>query len=1200
MSNKLPNLEPFFNNALDIMLVSTIEGKYIHINPAWERLTGFTIAESTGRSFTDFIHPEDLQSTFKVMEEQIASGQLLLNYENRYLCKDHSYIWLSWNSMILHEEGLVYAFAHDITKQKNIEQELLNLNARLAERILQRTASLVERLEIQSLRLEITNILITNEKLNKNLQLCTETFIKFFDASLVRIWLFNPENNLLKLNASSGIYTHLDGEDSEILLGQYTVGKIAEIRQSIVSNSPLDDSLIHDQESIKQEGLIAFAGYPMLLGEKLLGVIAMFDRHPFGEIVIEEMQQIANLIALGIDRQQKQQELQKLAAIIENSPDFIATSDLNNRMTYINPAGCEMVGISPVDVTKTHLNDYHPVRDQKIIKNIVIPDIKNNGYWKGEMKLQHFITHQTIDVDSICFVLKDIENGEDIGLATIQRDITTRKKRDLYLTTLVQIQRQLLVDRIQDSVYDYILSIIGVIFHLDRVILWKISHYEQEKIFELEHQWWGKNITPLTHDFAQINECNEYLNWIEKNILNQEFFQSLTDDLPEKIKDFLHQEQVKSTIAFPLIIQGRIWGIVTCNHCVESKIWHLTEAIFLMAAVNAIAIGKQRQINQAQLQRQLTAIENATDGIAITNHQGNFLYVNPAFSQMFGYNSPQELLGRNWRIFHDQSEVFLIEKNIAMEIKKYGKYQGKSQSKRADNSTFIKEYTLTIINDQEVLCIARDITAKNQAEQALKQSEERYRNIVETTQEGIWIIDPDCKITYINPQITKIFGYTETEMLGHYVCNFIDQTIHEQSPEYFCSYWQKIDENKDICFIRKDGSKLWAMLSNTPMFDHNQKFQGVLVMITDITERYQTQAKLKAQYKGFPIPTYNWQKQGKNFVLIDYNRAAEEITYGHIHKFLGANLNEFYANDPEIRADFIQCYEEQKTLNKEMWYRFRSNNELKYLAVTYVFLSPDTIMVHTHDLTAKKQAEEELRKALKTEKILNDLKTQLIDVSSHEFRTPLTVISGSTEFLLKRYYKLTDEKKIQYLYNIQEANKRLKSLIDDILTISRAESGKMTLQLVPVNLNYFFDHLIEEWQIGITQKHDITFIAENLPDKEMYCDEKLLHHIVNNLVSNAAKYSPENSEISVIVHYQSSDNQLVLQIKDQGIGIPDHDQPHIFESFHRASNTGKIPGTGLGLNIVKKYVELHGGTITFTSKIGVGTTFTVTIPIENR
>jgi PAS domain S-box-containing protein len=248
------------------------------------------------------------------------------------------------------------------------------------------------------------------------------------------------------------------------------------------------------------------------------------------------------------------------------------------------------------------------------------------------------------------------------------------------------------------------------------------------------------------------------------------------------------------------------------------------------------------------------------------------------------------------------------------------------------------------------------------------------------------------------------------------------------------------------------------------------------------------------------------------------------------------------------------------------------------------------------DVSERKKAELEIQNALMKERELNELKTQFIDVASHEFRTPLTVILGNTEFMIKYYQKLSEEKRLENLQKVLKSGLRLKDMIEDVLVISRITSEKISLESKLLDIEKFCHEITEDVLSGSENKNQIvvSFVDQSERGKEIYGDPKILYHILSNLLSNAVKYSDENSPIEFLIKLSQSD--IIFKISDRGIGIPKKDLVNICESFHRASNVENIPGTGLGLNIVQRYVELHRGTIEIESEVNVGSTFTVKLP----
>ncbi len=239
-----------------------------------------------------------------------------------------------------------------------------------------------------------------------------------------------------------------------------------------------------------------------------------------------------------------------------------------------------------------------------------------------------------------------------------------------------------------------------------------------------------------------------------------------------------------------------------------------------------------------------------------------------------------------------------------------------------------------------------------------------------------------------------------------------------------------------------------------------------------------------------------------------------------------------------------------------------------------------------------------LRTALEKQKEeFSELKSRFISMTSHEFRTPLTTILSSAELLEHYSHRWSEEKKQTHVRRIQSSVKHMVQLLEDILIVGKTEAGKIEFEPAPMNLVEFCRNLVEEIQINVQQEYRLTFVMlGNCSNTQM--DEKLLRHMLTNLLSNAIKYSPEGG----VIQFDLICNQetVVFRIQDSGIGIPKEDQEQLFNTFHRASNVGTIAGTGLGLAIVKRCVDLHRGQIGVESEVGVGSTFTITLPLNCR
>jgi PAS domain S-box-containing protein len=250
------------------------------------------------------------------------------------------------------------------------------------------------------------------------------------------------------------------------------------------------------------------------------------------------------------------------------------------------------------------------------------------------------------------------------------------------------------------------------------------------------------------------------------------------------------------------------------------------------------------------------------------------------------------------------------------------------------------------------------------------------------------------------------------------------------------------------------------------------------------------------------------------------------------------------------------------------------------------------------DITERQRVQAEILNALAQEKELSDLKSRFITVTSHEFRTPLTTIHSSAELLEHYRHKWSDEKQKMHLHRIQTSVKYMTKLLNDVLILGKADAGKLSLTPEPIDLEIFCTTLSKDLQFNQPEPSVINISYEwkpTLDAQDIYLDKQLLQQILENVLSNAIKYSSLDQSIDVKVN--GNCEQITLEIRDRGIGIPPDDQERLFEAFHRGTNVGTIPGTGLGLAIVKKCVDIHQGDIHINSSIGVGTTVTVTLPI---
>lgn len=257
-------------------------------------------------------------------------------------------------------------------------------------------------------------------------------------------------------------------------------------------------------------------------------------------------------------------------------------------------------------------------------------------------------------------------------------------------------------------------------------------------------------------------------------------------------------------------------------------------------------------------------------------------------------------------------------------------------------------------------------------------------------------------------------------------------------------------------------------------------------------------------------------------------------------------------------------------------------------AETLLQRTNEELELKVRDRTAAlQQSNEELQE-------LSELKSRFVSMVCHEFRNPLNNILLSASSLDRYDAQMSPDQRRDYLKGVKTDVERMTRMIDDILVIGKIEAHKLMIQPAPLELVQFCHGLVAEMQL-IANQQPLTVISRH---RQLIAelDEKLLRSILTNILSNSIRYSRNQSPIQM--RLSKRNGQVIFQISDRGIGIPPEDLPHLFDPFHRGKNVSNIPGTGLGLNIVKRFVDLHNGQTRVESKLNIGTTFTITLPLQ--
>ena len=510
------------------------------------------------------------------------------------------------------------------------------------------------------------------------------------------------------------------------------------------------------------------------------------------------------------------------------------------------------------------------------------------------------------------------------------------------------------------------------------------------------------------------------------------------------------------------------------------------------------------------------------------------LYCNAAYTKMTGY-SKEEIIGKEWAILHN-GRAQEKEKDIIISAIKNGKTcEVVLGTYKKEGKLFYNELSLSPILNFEgqpthYLIIQKDLI-KHSKIKAVKQK-----------------------------VLKRVFANRE---------GILEKKIADRTKELSATVKKLVESNLEI----EEKSKLLRLAEKRARIDLAlldvvvKNFPNGIIIVVD--------SQFVIQYAG-----------------------GEDLKRNMLHTFnvgKGKNIDELKGLSNDTLKNFKTHI--KKTLDGEhLTYEITFNSSTYTVNTTPLHNASKEItkalIVYT-DISLRKQQEKDVKQALQKERELNELKSRFVAMASHEFRTPLSAINLSASIIEKFNTADHAEKRIDYVQRIKNNVQNLVVILDDFLSLGKIEEGKVISNPKYFNIVDFATSAIEVLQDSKKEGQTISLI-NTLKEQEVFLDEKLLDHILQNLISNAVKYSSENRMITV--ELSQKETELGISIKDEGRGIPKNEQQHLFERFFRAGNVTSIEGTGLGLSIVKQYTELMEGNISFKSEQNVGTTFMLTFP----
>jgi len=520
----------------------------------------------------------------------------------------------------------------------------------------------------------------------------------------------------------------------------------------------------------------------------------------------------------------------------------------------------------------------------------------------------------------------------------------------------------------------------------------------------------------------------------------------------------------------------------------------------------------------------------------------------------------------------------------------------------------------------------QDITDRKNAQEVLQQSEQKYRSLFEIMAQGVIYRNSKGQIISVNPAAEKILGLPFEKMKGRGSIDPRWHAIHEDGTLYTEDTYPALyalksgkEQHGIVGYFNIEKERYaWVICTATPQFRPGEEkpFQ-VLSTFEDISLLKESYSELtrvnqhleeiveqrareilqlsKIQEAILNSVPDKFFRIDKNGIVLSFHTGSVDPMLIPPVQLIGKKVTEIFPEEISVifMENIVKAFNTHKTHTFE--YSMSIDGDETYFENRILAISENEVLSIVREITEQKNLERNLIKTLEKEKELNDLKSHFVSVASHEFRTPLSSILLTAENLLNYWSRMEEKKIVAKLSTIIEQVERLSDIVSNVLQVSKIQEGKIQFSPSKVDLITLCRNSQMNFNSNPNLQKKIAFQCE-FKELNMMLDERLIIQVLNNLLSNAIKYSPEGPKVKIELFKQNE--EILLSVQDQGIGIPAEDQSKLFQPFQRGSNTRQIQGNGLGLNIVKEFLLLHGGEITYTSIINKGSTFIMHLPVK--
>ncbi|HVO43384.1 MAG TPA: PAS domain S-box protein [Aggregatilineales bacterium] len=627
----------------------------------------------------------------------------------------------------------------------------------------------------------------------------------------------------------------------------------------------------------------------------------------------------------------------------------------------------------------------------------------------------------------------------------------------------------------------------------------------------------------------------------------------------------------------------------------------------------------ERTLEYRQAKEHVEAmLNNSSDAMIVTTSQGTISQANPALRTLC-YYSPEDVVDQSLLILAAPVSVETLAETLRAVVADAQSRRVEIVVQRRDGTTFDAEAALSpIIGDgspveppvvSRAMCSLRDITERKQAEEALRESEERFRALVESGSDWIWEVDSEGIYTYVSPKVRQLLGYEPDEVLGRMLFDLMPDAEAQRVATLFAEIVAVRAPifGLENSYLHRDGHLVVLETNGVPILLPDGTLAGYRGIDRDITKRKRAEDELKKLSQAMewsPLSAAITNRDGS----IEYVNPA-------FCKSTGYSPDEVLGQNPRILKSGRQSREFyevmwQTILSGSTW-RSELCNRKKNGDLFWEFASIGPIRNErgeiTHfvaikeDITERKQVAEELRRAKEAAETANRAKSAFLANMSHEIRTPMNAILGFSQLMLQDPAVTAQQR--QRLDIINRSGEHLLDIINDILEMSKIEAGRLTLNAATFDLHALFYDLEMMFRLRTESKHlRFTVMSSNAVPRFVRADEGKLRQILINLLGNAVKFT-QRGAIALRVRSEPASGsgvRLGVEVEDTGPGIAQEELDRLFRPFEQTHTGRQVgTGTGLGLAISRDFARLMGGDVTVRSQVGRGSVFGFSVVLED-